>query len=274
MQLDCVDVIAAVYLEEVMRYLGLDELSRGWTHFGELGTACPMPAALREQHTYRRFFELHPCAALEVCAHAQLLRTRPLPWAVRYTRVETPETAALRLASAEVLYEAQLVAYLATQRGFCNLSSGVHAHCPPPLDLADAGIGLGAFLNARPHLFCRSRCGNSVKSVPLARVRAPRPALLPPPPPPPPPPVPAPVQQPRAPAAPPASPPAATPPVDDDEPPPEHCCVVCLHAQKEGAFLPCMHKCCCMPCGDRIMLASALCPMCRGACDRFARVYE
>jgi len=57
---------------------------------------------------------------------------------------------------------------------------------------------------------------------------------------------------------------------------PARMCVVCMAEPKVGVFLPCMHKCCCMTCGDLVMrqIYNAVCPICRSAADRFAFVYE
>jgi hypothetical protein len=241
---------AANYLMQVRRHCAAGMEPEGgepcvgaWFNFGQLGSACAMPASLRATHTYRAFFERHAFGGLQLCGRTgAAVRATPLPWHVPPTRVETAAQAAARLAAAAAAYETQLCAYLAQQRGFVNLSAGVMAQCPPPGDLAEAGIGIGAFLNARPHLFCRSTCGNYVKREP--QPRAP-PAILP--------------QL------------AAQQQQADAEAP---SCVVCLAMPKEGCFLPCMHKCCCMACGERVMAADARCPVCRAGAERFARVFE
>ena len=75
--------------------------------------------------------------------------------------------------------------------------------------------------------------------------------------------------------APPAAPQVEEPP----EPPlgPEEAalaCCACLERRKVGAFVPCMHRCCCMPCGNRVMANTRLCPLCRAPATLFARIFD
>jgi hypothetical protein len=272
----------ANYLERVLRFLGRcdgndsngdayaqdAEERRAFYSFGELGNACAMPPELRCDFTYPRLFEEHAWWCFQVSENRNAIRPRPLPWHVPPTRVETAAEGAARRACA---YEAQLVAFIADRSG--SAQGGVNVgfvgtHCPLP----DGGLGeptLGAFLRARPALFTRSACGNYVWLTPApAPQRAPAAARAAPPAPAPAaaaavPRAQAPQQQQRA-AAPPRPAPAAA----------DRSCAVCMASPKEGAFLPGMHKCCCMACGEAIMRRTALCPICRCEADRFAFVYE
>jgi hypothetical protein len=288
----------AQYVERVLRFLGrcdgedangdaydrdADERCRFYS-FGELGNECAMPPELRCDYTYPRLFEECAWGCLEIDQNRNGIRPRPLPWHVAPTRVETAEEGVARRAGA---YETQLVAFLADRSGV-DAGSGVNIgfvsqHCALPAN----GVGkptLGAFLRARPALFTRSRCGNYVWLTPAPQPTpqphgaqaAGRAAAAPA----------APAAAPRAQAAAAAAPraqaqapqraaaaaapaaPRAAPAAADRS------CAVCMASPKEGAFLPCMHKCCCMACGEAIMRRNALCPICRCEADRFAFVYE
>ena len=48
---------------------------------------------------------------------------------------------------------------------------------------------------------------------------------------------------------------------------------MCMDAQKEGAFLPCGHRACCMACGERMVMLGHACPICRKEPKVFMRIF-
>jgi hypothetical protein len=50
-------------------------------------------------------------------------------------------------------------------------------------------------------------------------------------------------------------------------------CVICMDNPKEGAFLPCGHRSCCMECGQNMVCLGNPCPICRKEPKVFLRIY-
>lgn len=283
----------AEYARDLMQFFGSEF---GWVSFSQLGSArdgCPMPGWLRGRYTYPELFSQHLFYLFELHDGRQFIRRReeetlrPFSLVGHTPTTSTPEPAPpapptappapalpATVASSAGEYEAALVGYL-SGKGLMSLSI-VGQDLPVPRDLAP----LGRFIDARSELFRRSgrfvclvdeeedyngqEFDGFVASVHLGMVRAiremreMRETFTSPPPSPPP-----------APAVEESDPESPLGPDETDK-----ACAVCLSRRKVGVFVPCMHRCCCMPCGDRLMQTEQQCPICRRAATTFARVYD
>jgi hypothetical protein len=294
---------------------GLD-LGYDWISFSELGSILPLPAVLRSEWTYPAFFENVLTWSYEVSSDRKSARFRdieftgpmselppppvraPLPRAP-VASPAPPEPAARAMTLGE--YEAIIVATL-SGKGWVQLATlGQLLPAAPP----GRGTSLGRFVEKRPQLFVRmnnyvalldelslgdededddveddededDEDEDDAPFLPHAALEAafaamgirsmmhPTRMLIP--------------SLPRMPpqqAPAPRAEPVAEPPLGPHEA--NLACCVCMERRKVGAFLPCMHRCCCMWCGERVMQARDAvprCPVCRAPVGRFARVFD
>jgi len=51
-------------------------------------------------------------------------------------------------------------------------------------------------------------------------------------------------------------------------------CVICLSVPKTHAFVPCGHRCVCLPCGNDVLKqASPFCPICRAEAKHLLQIF-
>jgi hypothetical protein len=249
----------------------------GWVSFSALAgrEGCPMPGWLG--YSYPELFSTHLFHLFELHHGRQHIRLREMQYTRRTSdtrRTPTSEPAPAPppappapAASPTGEYEAALVGHL-SGAGWVSLRS-LGREVPRPHHIATP---LGRFINARPELFRRD--GNFVSlvgdedvaaeegGIPLqvyeqmqAMMRWLRPQPLQ-----------------RAPQPPGVEESDQEPPLGPDEN--DKACSVCMSSRKVGAFVPCMHRCCCMSCGNRVMETTRQCPICRRDADMFGRVYD